>query len=291
MDEIFDPTEHSRLDSSPVFSRSARCCWTVWAISATMDGMIRSALVFSMLCMAVLAAAQTSPSLPDAPAPNSAEVSIKTLPREFLHDQVGLWLSPLHMNDADFVKTLLVLAAAGAIGSEDSGIMQRHFLDPSLNEHANTASTGLTGLFAFAPAAFYGMGRIRKNERAQETGILAGEAIADSLAVNAVVKIASRRERPELDNARGYFFQSGVRYDSSFASNHSVIAWSSAAVIASEYQNPLVGLVAYGMATGVSVTRVVGRDHFPSDVAIGSVLGWAIGRYVYRHRHRLRTLR
>ena len=31
--------------------------------------------------------------------------------------------------------------------------------------------------------------------------------------------------------------------------------------------------------------RVLGREHFPSDVLVGSAVGWMIGRYVV-HRHR-----
>ena len=51
---------------------------------------------------------------------------------------------------------------------------------------------------------------------------------------------------------------------------------------------PLVCFVliaAYGLATGVSLTRVMGQEHFPSDVLVGSSLGWLIGHNVVRHHH------
>jgi membrane-associated phospholipid phosphatase len=38
------------------------------------------------------------------------------------------------------------------------------------------------------------------------------------------------------------------------------------------------------MAAGVSVARVTSRNHFPSDVVVGSAIGYLIGGYVYR-RH------
>ena len=60
--------------------------------------------------------------------------------------------------------------------------------------------------------------------------------------------------------------------------------FASAAVIASRYDGYMTKLTAYGLATGVSLTRVIGRDHFPSDVLVGSAVGWMIGRYVHR-RH------
>jgi membrane-associated phospholipid phosphatase len=48
-------------------------------------------------------------------------------------------------------------------------------------------------------------------------------------------------------------------------------------------------LTIYTLATGVSLTRVLGQEHFPSDVLIGSAAGWLIGHYVYRHHHKDRT--
>jgi len=227
-----------------------------------------------------------SPSLPNAPQPANDAPTIRNFPRNFARDQAAIWTSPMRMSDGTAIMGIFFIAGAGALGAEDRHIMQNHFLDPTTNDHASTASTGITGLFIAAPVAFYGMGHLRNDMHAEETGMLAGEAIVNSVAVNEVFKIVSRRERPTVDDAKGKFFQSGVGFDSSFASNHSVIAWSSATVIASEYDGWLTKLTAYSLATGVSLTRVIGRDHFPSDVLVGSAVGWMIGRYVYYRHHR-----
>jgi membrane-associated phospholipid phosphatase len=37
----------------------------------------------------------------------------------------------------------------------------------------------------------------------------------------------------------------------------------------------------YTVATGVCVTRVLGREHFPTDVLVGAAAGWLIGHYVF----------
>lgn len=161
-----------------------------------------------------------------------------------------------------------------------------HLNDPSLNSHAVDASNGLVGGFIAAPLILWGVGHMHGNAHATETGILGGLAMTDSIIVEQVLKIASMRERPTVDNARGKFFQTSAGIDSSFPSSHSMVAWSSAAVIASEYRSPLTQIAAYGLATGVSFTRVLGREHFPSDVLVGSAFGWMIGRYVFhRHQH------
>lgn len=235
-------------------------------------------------------AAQSVPSgssLPAAPEPQP-DVSLRNTPRNILHDQAAIWTSPARLRYSNATGPVaLVLATTLAI-TTDHQVMSSPKLDnPTLNQHAVTASNGLVGGFLVAPAIIYGMGRLHHDSHATETGILGGEAILDSLAVNEVFKLASLRERPTVDNARGRFFQTSVGADSSFASNHSIIAWSSAAVIASEYDGPLTKITAYGLATGVSVARVVGREHFPSDVLVGSAVGWMIGRYVvWRHHPR-----
>jgi hypothetical protein len=240
------------------------------------------------LALPVGAAAQTSSSpLPNAPQPASADdPTLRNLPRNFFHDQAAIWTSPLHLNGHNVLGPVVLVGATALLMTTDHQVMSKHFLKKSTNDHANTASTGMTGLLVAAPAGFYVVGLAKKNEQAQETGVMAGEAMVDSLAVNEVFKIVSRRERPTVDDARGKFFQPGVNFDSSFDSNHCVVAWSSAAVIASEYNGFLTQVAVYGIATGVSVTRVAGRDHFPSDVLVGSAVGWMIGRYVYHRHHR-----
>jgi membrane-associated phospholipid phosphatase len=45
-------------------------------------------------------------------------------------------------------------------------------------------------------------------------------------------------------------------------------------------------LIVYGLATAVSLTRVLGQQHFSSDVLVGSAVGWLVGRYVFRKHHR-----
>ena len=63
-------------------------------------------------------------------------------------------------------------------------------------------------------------------------------------------------------------------------------AWSLATVVANEYRdNRLVQISAYGLAAAVSVSRYTGRNHFLSDVLVGSAIGYGIGRYVYRQHH------
>jgi hypothetical protein len=55
-------------------------------------------------------------------------------------------------------------------------------------------------------------------------------------------------------------------------------------VVAARYPGWRMRLAAYGLATTVSASRVMARQHFPSDVVVGSTLGYLIGGYVV-HKH------
>lgn len=227
-------------------------------------------------------------TLPDAPQPASTQpvVTLRNTPRHILSDQAAIWTSPAHLRDSNAAGPVLLALATAVLITTDHQVMSSEVpTSASLNSHAITASNALLGGFVAAPALLYGIGRIHGDSHATETGILGGEAMVDSLVVNEVLKAVSMRERPAMDDARGKFFETSVGLDSSFPSNHSIIAWSSAAAIASEYKGPLTWIAAYGLATGVSTARVLGRQHFPSDVLVGSAVGWMIGRYVV-HRHR-----
>lgn len=245
--------------------------------------------VLAVLALAVgpaLAAQQIDSALPDAPRPADPHetVSLANTPRNILKDQEAIWTSPFRIRDSNALGPVALVLGTTLLITTDHQVMSEHFKDSSTNKHANTVANGLVGAFVAVPAGLYVLGRERQSQHAIETGILSGEAIADSVGVNEVIRIIARRERPNVDGAKGKFFQDGVNFSSSFASNHSVIAWSSAAVIASEYNGPLTKILAYAAASGVTFARVASRDHFPSDVFVGSAVGWMIGRYVY-HRH------
>jgi hypothetical protein len=119
------------------------------------------------------------------------------------------------------------------------------------------------------------------NDHLQETGLLSAEAAINSTGVTYLFKEITQRQRPLEGNKNGDFFKGGA----SFTSEHSAIAWSIASVWAHEYPGWLSQLAAYSLASAVTITRVTAKQHFPSDVLVGSALGWYFGRQVYRSHH------
>src|ERR1700687_5713983 len=208
----------------------------------------------------------------------AADLCLAHFERSFLSDQKTIWTSPLHLRSQD--KNWLVPFGAATLGLVAAdGTIMRHFGN-SPAAHSNSFGTyGLAAMVGSA-ASLYLRGITSHDDHSRETGFLAGEAATDSLLVGEAMKFAFRRPRPNEANAGG--FGAG---GASFPSEHALAAWSIASVIAHEYPGPLTKLLAYGAASGISLSRVAARQHFPSDVVVGSALGYLIGRYVYRAHH------
>ena len=253
---------------------------------------IRALLSSTLLVsLSLCAAAQPAPApLPDAPQPQGQSqdaITLRNAPRDILRDQAVIWTSPLRLRPHDLVWFgPLALATGAAIATDHRAMRDVVSHDPSFNQANVNASNAMIGGFIAAPVALYGFGHFKQNEHAREAGILSGEALLDGVVVEQGMKLIFWRERPAVDSARGRFFQSSVGVDSSFPSSHTVLAWAAASSIASEYPGRWTQLFVYSAATGVSLTRVMGQEHFPSDVLVGSAAGWLIGHYVTHRHHR-----
>jgi hypothetical protein len=238
------------------------------------------------LALAANGSSRAQTDLPNAPQPQP-DVTLRDVPRNILLDQKAIWTSPAHLKLDDLEWLVPLAAATGAAIATDQSAM-RHVVsnNPDFNSKNIDASNAMIGGFIAAPVALYGWGHLKQSPQAREAGILSGEAMIDSVVVEQGMKLIFWRERPSMNNASGHFFKSDAGVDSSFPSSHSVVAWSAAAVLAGEYPSRLTQILIYGAATGVSVTRVMGQQHFPSDVLVGSAAGWLVGHYVFRKHHK-----
>src|SRR2546427_3783910 len=221
-----------------------------------------------------------------ASTPTPQASPTRSLERRFfkniLRDQRAIWTSPLHL-EGDDAKWLvpLGLATAALIATDRRTAGALHNDRLRLNISRDVAYLGSAGGASSIAGAFYLIGRATHNARARETGLLGGEALMDGGIVAFAIKHATQRRRPRAPEP-GDFFEGGL----SFPSGHTTAAWSLATVVANEYRhNHLVQVSAYGLAAAASMARFTGRNHFLSDVLVGSAIGYGIGRYVYRTHH------
>ncbi|MGA9352066.1 MAG: capsule assembly Wzi family protein [Terriglobales bacterium] len=199
---------------------------------------------------------------------------------DFLQDQGHIWSSPARVRFSDATWLTPLAGISAGLFATDRQYSASVSQNPATIRRYKTISDFGTASLVGAAAGLYLFSYPMHNEHWRETGFLAGEAALNSLVTAEALKYSFRRERPDQNGGGGKFFAGGT----SFPSEHAAVAWSIAGVIAHEYSGTLPKLFAYGMASAVSFARVGERRHFPSDVLIGSTIGYLIAQSVYR-RH------
>src|SRR5882762_3244867 len=215
-------------------------------------------------------------------ASKTSEGSRTGLVGRFIGDQREIWTSParLRFSDTEWFVPLSGLTAGLFVTDRD---FNKHLSqNPTTINHYKTLSNAGVGALIGGAGGMWVLGHVKHNEHWSETGFLAGEAALNSLVAVESFKYSLRRARPYQGNGGGAFFQSG---GTSFPSEHAAAAWSVAGVIAHEYPSTFVKVMAYGLASLVTVSRVKAHQHFPSDVLVGSVIGNLVAQDIYSRHH------
>jgi len=101
--------------------------------------------------------------------------------------------------------------------------------------------------------------------------------------VTPLLKRTFGRARPFQEEGSASFHPFDHRFQS-FPSGHATTAFAAATAIASHYDDWVVPTIVYTIASGVAISRVNDRVHFPSDVLAGALIGRAVAKgVVARH--------
>ena len=199
--------------------------------------------------------------------------------KHIVTDQREFWTSPTRFRTKDLKWILPASGITAAFIASDSWWAKQ--VNPiHMQTSLHISDYGTYSLIGLGAGSFL-FGHMIHDDHLQEAGLLSGEAAINSTGMAYLFKGITQRQRPLEGNRNGDFFQGG----SSFPSEHSAIAWSIASVWAHEYPGWLSQTAAYGLASAITITRVTAQQHFPSDVIVGSALGWYFGRQVYRAHH------
>lgn len=221
----------------------------------------------------------------------NGDVSWKTLPWNILRDEKYVFYSyPVSLGHGQhLLPTFAVAGTTAGLIAADPPAMRYFGPTTDFNRFNETFNGAFTGAMeAAVPASLYIFGVVTHDNYAAKTALLAGEAYADSAIPHVLIKVVSRRIRPNAmppgtDYTHSFFRSSVTPFGkgSSFPSGHAAGAFSIATVIAHRYGNHRwVPWLAYGIAGVFSFSRVPDRAHYPSDVFVGAVLGYVITRYV-----------
>ena len=236
------------------------------------------------------AAANAQEPPPESPPEALAATGSGVLPalgreaRLYLADSKAILVAPFHWSQTDIEKAL---GAAAIVG----GVM---VFDKRLAAESQERRSGFTNSLSktttpFGAYAAYGVSSVLivgglafKDSPVTTMGREALEAALLSDLVSSVLKPVFGRERPYVSDNETSFKPFTKNY--SFPSGHATVAFATASVIAARSSGWLVPTVAYTVATLVAFDRVNDRQHFPSDVIAGGIIGITIGRFIV-HRH------
>lgn len=122
---------------------------------------------------------------------------------------------------------------------------------------------------------FLSGGLIFGKEKERDAGVLSLAAITTSGVVALGIKCAVERKRP-YESLEDVHVVGNTERTPSFPSGHASTAFALATVLASKYKDYKIPL--YGYATIVGFSRVYCGHHYPSDVLVGSLLGYGMGK-------------
>ena len=229
---------------------------------------------------------QSAPSRAENPAEPEAHgtrLRWRDIPKNVLHDEKAIFTSPFHINRDNARWWILLCGATAALISADQKItdtlpQKTAFTTPSRWASRLGASYSIYPLWA----TFYVVGKAGDNPRARDTGRIGIQALIDADIAVMAIKFATQRPRPEIKGESVSFFKGG----DAFPSGHSIQAWALARVAAREFpERKIYPILAYGLASTVSIARVGGRRHSASDALAGAAMGFFIGEFVYSHHH------
>ena len=207
-----------------------------------------------------------------------------------VQDEEGILASPARTSVKDLFWLVPFGVATGVALDYDAHAMRSLGVDTQRQNRFETVSNlgGIYGPIAASGTGYF-VAHITHNDLLQETAVLSAEAMADATLLDQGLKYAIDRQDPQQGDGTGRFWPHGPKTwpdGQSMPSEHAMNVWAFAHVVATQDNGPATKVLVYSVAGTVSVSRVLARQHFPSDVLVGSVFGYLIGGYVEHRRSR-----
>src|SRR3954469_4865187 len=165
----------------------------------------------------------------------------------FVHEEYRIWTSPFRLSsyDAHAVKKYVIpfaLISAGLIASDKSTADALPNTNDQTKWSGRVSQIGAAYTLAGFSGGFFLVGKLTKNRHAQETGLLALEALAHAQVVVFGLKQITNRARPLENRENRGFWRGG----DSFPSGHAASSFAVASVFAYEYREHIaVPITAY----------------------------------------------
>jgi hypothetical protein len=161
----------------------------------------------------------------DSAAPAQGKLAIKPseedrplspwrrFPQHILSDQKAIWTSPLRINRENAKWWIGFGAATGALIATDKWTSKQL---PNTKDQVEVAkwTSRIGASYTLVPlaGALYFTGAATNKHHLRETGLLAIEALTDTMIVTTAIKAATQRERPTEGDGNGRFWKGAGRF-------------------------------------------------------------------------------
>lgn len=200
--------------------------------------------------------------------------------RRTLKDQKQLYKALF--KPSNFKWDAIVLGGTAGLIVADRHI-EKHIGNAHYQFYQDTSNIAIGGLSAaLAGVWIYGL-KNEEHRHARETGFLEIQALVNTFLVYTPMQLIGARQRPGEGNGNGDFWKHH-NINTSFPGGHAMFTYAMATVLSHEYSQKWVQVLAYTAASALTVSRFMARDHWASDMFVGSALGIAIGAHTF-HAH------
>ena len=149
----------------------------------------------------------------------------------------------------------------------DINVNRNTSLDPTFKAITNSALP----ISVATPLIIYSVGLIKKDSTIKNQALFIGETFLVSAFITTALKYSIKRERPfntypdieKVTAAPGYSFPSG----------HTSTAFATATSLSMEYPKWYIIAPSFAWASAVGYSRMHLGVHYPSDVAVGAIIG------------------
>ena len=228
-------------------------------------------------------ASEDSGSDNDSPVSNSSSSRHEGLMQRSVvrigGDQKRIYLAPFKRKNLKWDALVVVGTAAFLVADRriEDQVPNAHF-----QAYQDTSDVTIAGLAA-SLGGIWLYGIKTEHRHARETGELELETLVDTFLVYTPMQLIFGRQRPGEGNGNGDFFKHHA-INTSFPGGHAMFTWAMASVLADEYPKPWARVLSYGAAFTVTFTRFMARDHWSSDMFLGTGLGLGIAETTFHAR-------
>ncbi len=220
-------------------------------------------------------------------------ISLREANYELWQNAWSIYQAPSHMNERALMATAATFTSTIFLLQNDEQVkmfIQQYKTPGTIKAAKYFDKAGQTHYDLAVAALVCAGGVFAKNQRVANGGYDAIQALLLSGAIGMGMKIAFGRERPYQSATSTQWFQNPIKiqkkYYTSFPSGHSLSAFALAGSLAPLFTGKYkwLQIPVYAAATGVALSRVHDNKHWPSDILIGSALGYAVSKVVVKNR-------